>query len=167
MGIEIERKFLVRSDAWRESARRATAMRQGYLTAPDAGPAARASVRVRIEGDRAFLNVKGLTLSVRREEFEYEIPCADGEAMLAGLCSGGIVAKTRFEVDHAGHTWEVDVFEGDNDGLVVAEIELDDEHEAYARPDWLGLEVSDEARYYNVSLARRPFREWAPAERAG
>ena len=160
MAIEIERKFLVRHDGWRADAGPGVRLRQGYLSRVTGADAARSSVRVRTDGVRAFLNIKGATLGIRRQEFEYAIPPADAEAMLATLCLGAVVDKTRFEVPLGGHVWEIDVFAGDNAGLVVAEIELQDEAEDFLRPDWLGDEVSDDARYYNVCLAERPFRNW-------
>jgi len=153
----------VRGDAWRSAVRRSTAMRQAYLTGSADG---RASVRVRVEGARACLNIKGATLGVRRTEFEYEIPPADAELLLAQLCTGGVVAKTRHELAHGAHVWEIDEFEGENRGLVVAELELGAEDEVFQRPEWLGEEVSGDARYYNVCLARHPYRTWGRADDA-
>lgn len=155
MGTEIERKFLVRDDRWREAADAGTAYRQGYLVGSE-----RASVRVRVEGAVARLNIKSATLGVRRSEYEYPIPLEEAEEMLATLCEQPLVEKTRYHVDVGRHRWEVDVFEGDNAGLVVAELELEAEDEAFERPAWLGEEVSHDPRYYNVMLARHPFREW-------
>lgn len=160
MGIEIERKFLVRHDGWRKDADAGTRLRQGYLsrvTGPDGG---RSSIRVRTEGPRAYLNIKSATLGIRRQEYEYAIPTTDAEAMLDSLCLGAVVEKIRYEVTVAGHLWEIDVFAGDNAGLVVAEIELRDEAEDFLRPDWLAEEVSDDPRYYNVCLAERPYCNW-------
>ena len=139
MAIEIERKFLLTSDSWKQNADAGTLYRQGYLT--EAGD--RASVRVRISGDQARLNIKSATLGVYRREYEYAVPLADAAEMLEELC-GSIVEKVRYLVRHGQHTWEVDVFSGANDGLVVAEIELGSEDEAFERPDWLGDEVSDD-----------------------
>ena len=161
MGIEIERKFLPVNDGWRAAAHRVVPMAQGYLNdlaLVDSG-AMQASVRVRIEGDAAFLNIKSRELGASRQEFEYPVPVADARALLK-LCVGGLVEKHRHYVEHAGHLWEVDEFLGDNAGLVVAEIELDDAGEAFERPDWLGVEVTDDARYYNLALASRPYRDW-------
>lgn len=155
MAIEIERKFLVRDDSWREQADPGIPIRQGYLIGAKA-----ASVRVRIEGKAANLNIKGMTLGVRRQEFEYPIPLQDARVMLKTLCEKPIIEKTRYPLQYGGKRWEVDVFEGDNAGLVVAEIELDDEHESFTRPPWLGEEVSDDPRYYNTCLVRHPFRDW-------
>jgi adenylate cyclase len=168
MAIEIERKFLVASDAWRAAAHKVVPMAQGYLNdlaAMDNG-AMRASVRVRIAGDDAFLNLKSLEAGRIRQEFDYPIPVVDACALLA-LCVGGLVAKRRHYVRHAGHLWEVDEFEGDNAGLVVAEIELQAIDEVFDRPDWLGAEVTDCMRYYNLALVTRPYSQWSAAERAG
>ena len=162
MGIEIERKFLVTSNAWRSAADKVVPMAQGYLNdlaMVDSG-AMQASVRVRIEGDAAFLNIKSREAGPSRQEFDYEIPVADARALLA-LCVGGIVEKRRHYVERAGHPWEIDEFLGENAGLVVAEIELDHADEAFERPDWLGSEVTDDPRYYNLALASHPYTRWA------
>lgn len=156
MGREIERKFLVTGDGWRAAAVDAVPMRQGYLATDPA-----CSVRVRIEGGSARLNIKSATLGVERLEFEYPIPVADAEEMLARLCTTPPVEKVRYRVPWGGHVWEVDVFEGANAGLVVAEIELPDPDAPFERPPWVGEEVSHDPRYYNVMLARHPYREWA------
>lgn len=153
MGKEIERKFLVRGDGWRSG--RPVRLRQAYLSF---GPPA--AVRVRLGGGEAWINVKSRTSAIERIEFEYRIPEADGEAMLGGLHAGSVIDKTRYHVAHAGHDWEVDEFHGDNAGLVVAEIELSSPDEAFERPPWLGEEVSEDDRYLNTSLARRPFTSW-------
>jgi adenylate cyclase len=155
MGREIERKFLLRDESWRSAVCRSARMRQAYLT--DGG--ARASVRVRIADRHATINIKSMQVGVSRDEFEYEIPLGDAEHLMT-LCNGSDVSKTRHEIVHGGHTWEVDEFEGANAGLVVAEIELDDPAESFERPAWLGEEVSHDARYYNVALARTPYRHW-------
>lgn len=166
MGIEIERKFLVVSDAWRSAARRSQRMAQGYLN--DAAALRegrqRASVRVRIAGDAAFLNLKSREAGHTRQEFDYPVPLADAEALLA-LCVGGRIDKVRHYVEHAGHTWEVDEFAGDNAGLVVAELELGHADEAFERPAWLGREVTDETRWYNLALAERPYAAWPDEEK--
>jgi adenylate cyclase len=160
MAIEIERKFLVTGDGWRAAADAGTPLRQGYLSRVTGEGAARSSVRVRTDGERAYLNIKSATLGIRRQEYEYPLPLADAEAMLVELCIGAVVEKTRYHVPVGAHVWEVDVFAGANAGLVVAEIELDDEAEAFQHPAWLGAEVSDDPRYYNVCLAERPYRDW-------
>jgi len=162
---EIERKFLLRNDDWRALVSASQRLTQGYLTpspGQDGGSVSlRASVRVRSDGERAFLNIKSMTLGVSRDEFEYPIPQADAEHMLASLCSGPVIDKVRHHVTYGGKLWEIDEFLGDNAGLVVAEIELDAEHQSFERPDWLGEEVSNDPRYYNVSLVRHPFRNWS------
>ena len=167
MGIEIERKFLPANDAWRALAQRVVPMAQGYLNdigMVDSG-AMQASVRVRIEGDAAFLNIKSRDLGVRRQEFDYEIPAADARALLA-LCVGGKIDKRRHYVTHEDHLWEIDEFLGDNAGLVVAEIELGSVDESFAKPAWLGAEATHAQRYYNLALASRPYSRWSGDERA-
>lgn len=156
MPVEIERKFLVVSDAWRAQVAGSKRYRQGYL-----GGAEHSSIRVRVSDHDAYLNIKSATLGVSRLEYEYPIPLADAHEMLDRLCRKPLIEKTRYFVDHAGHRWEIDVFEGDNAGLIVAEIELESPDAAFARPDWVGDEVSDDIRYYNVSLVEHPFKAWA------
>ena len=161
MAIEIERKFLVTGTAWRDAAHAVVPMAQGYLNdlaALDAG-GQKASVRVRIQGDCAFLNLKSSERGASRQEFEYPIPVEDARALLA-LCVGGVIDKRRHLVRYAGKLWEVDEFLGDNAGLVVAEIELDHAGEPVALPPWAGREVTDEVRYYNLALASHPFSAW-------
>lgn len=155
MATEIERKFLVTSDAWLKVADKGTFFRQGYLVGAE-----KASVRVRIEGSKANLNIKSATLGVRRQEFEYDIPLTEAEEMLDTLCEQPQIEKVRYHVPVGAHTWEVDVFAGDNEGLIVAEIELTDENEPFERPAWIGKEVSDDTRYYNVCLTRHPYKDW-------
>ncbi len=160
MAIEIERKFLVLNDSWRAVADAGAPYRQGYLSRVTGTEAVRSSVRVRTDGERAFLNIKSATLGIRRQEFEYEIPLADAQTILADLCVGSMVEKTRYHVSVGAHVWEIDVFAGANAGLIVAEIELGHEDELFERPNWLGAEVSDDPRYYNVCLADRPYSSW-------
>lgn len=168
MGVEIERKFLLVSDAWRAHVSRSQRLVQGYLVSAAAvtSGAARSSVRVRIGGDQAWLNIKSSTLGVARQEYEYEVPLADAEAMLAKLCDG-VVEKIRHYVAHANHEFEIDEFFGANDGLVVAELELDHVDEVFERPDWLGPDVSHLPRYYNLNLIAYPYSAWTAAEREG
>lgn len=166
MGIEIERKFLVSGDGWRAAAHAVLPMAQGYLNdlgAMDRGEQ-KASVRVRIQGDAAFLNLKSRELGRTRQEFDYPIPVEDARALLA-LCVGGVIDKRRHLVRHGGHLWEVDEFLGDNAGLVVAEIELASADEAFDMPAWAGREVTEEARYYNLALASHPYVRWSAGER--
>jgi adenylate cyclase len=155
MPIEIERKFLVRDDSWRAQVESSSRIVQGYL-----GLDRQLTVRVRLRGDAAFLTLKGGAQGIRRSEFEYPIPPADALAMLDTLGVAPAVDKVRHLIRVGGHLWELDVFAGENAGLVMAEIELNSEGEAFERPDWLGDEVSEDPRYYNASLARYPFRRW-------
>jgi adenylate cyclase len=155
MPTEIERKFLVLSDAWRAAAERRELFRQGYLSSGEG-----CSVRVRVGGDRAWLGLKGRVEGATRLEYEYPIPLAEAHEILDSLCVHGRVEKVRHWVPHAGHEWEVDEFLGANEGLVVAELELDAEDEPYARPEWLGPEVTHDVRYFNSQLARLPWRSW-------
>ncbi|MFD1251746.1 CYTH domain protein [Devosia equisanguinis] len=151
MGVEIERKFLVLGDSWREAVIGSSAMRQGYLST-----SAKATVRIRIVDDaRAFLTLKGPTSGISRAEFEYEVPLDEGRAML-DMARPHVVEKRRHIVPHAGLTWEVDVFEGAHAGLVMAEVELVSADQAVALPDWAGPEVSHDDRYANASLSRNP-----------
>lgn len=158
MALEIERKFLLNDDSWRAAVTSSRRLSQGYLTTLTDG--AKASVRVRIGGDQAYLNIKSMTLGMTRDEFEYLIPCEDAEHMLANLCSGAVIEKIRHHAHIDGLLWEIDEFLGANDGLVVAEVELESEDQAFEKPDWVGEEVTLDRRYYNVSLVRHPFKEW-------
>lgn len=158
MATEIERKFLVTGDGWRAAAHQRIPMRHGYL-APIGGAA---SVRVRVEGTQGKLNVKAAKVGMSRAEYEYDVPAAEVEEMLATLCSG-LILKTRHYVTVGNHLWEVDEFEGDNAPLVVAEIELSSEGETFERPDWIGAEVTQEARYYNHALSLMPYSQWPTA----
>jgi len=159
MPREIERKFLPKSDAWRSQARESRAMSQGYLAS-----GAHCSVRVRVAGHEAWLNIKAGGLVASRQEYEYPVPLAEARELLA-LAEGPLIEKTRHLVEHGGMTWEIDEFHGENDGLVVAELELDREDEPFARPPWLGVEVTQLNRYYNVCLVTHPYRAWNDAER--
>jgi adenylate cyclase len=154
MPIEIERKFLLTSDGWRAAVTHSERLAQGYLGGE------RASVRVRIGGEQAFLNIKARVRGAARLEFEYPIPLADAEQLLGELCLPGRVEKIRHHVRHGGSLWEIDEFLGDNAELVVAEIELDRVDAAFDKPDWLGREVTDDERYYNLALAEHPYTQW-------
>lgn len=157
MGIEIERKFLVRAtDGWRSAG--GQQMVQGYLARGDA------TVRIRIAGDVATLTIKGPTTGLSRLEFEYSIPSADADELLR-LCGGRLVRKTRYRVPYGGHVWEVDEFLDDNAGLVLAEVEMISEDETPEPPPWLGREVSSDPRFRNAALAERPWRTWPAEER--
>ena len=167
MPIEIERKFLLANDGWRAGIERSEPIAQGYLVGAQAlrDGAARASVRARLAGDQAWLNIKAATPGIARTEFDYPIPLDDARTLLAGLCDG-VLEKTRHHVRVDGALFEVDEFEGDNRGLVVAEIELPAVDAPFPRPPWLGREVSTLTRYYNVNLIAHPYRQWSSAERA-
>ena len=154
MGREIERKFLVKGEAWQGLAP-GVLYRQGYLCS-----AKERTVRVRVAGEKAFLTIKGLTVGAARAEYEYEIPVADAQAMLDDLAEKPLIKKIRYKIPYDGLTWEVDEFLGDNAGLIVAEVELSDEKQAFNKPEWAGEEVSDDPRYFNSNLARHPFRKW-------
>lgn len=153
---EIERKFLVLSDAFKGEAERNYAIAQGYLNSDPAR-----TVRVRIKGDKGFLTIKGLSdaAGVTRFEWEKEIALAEANLLL-DLCEKGSIVKTRYEVRVGQHTFEVDVFEGENAGLMVAEIELSHADEPFEKPYWLGEEVTGDNRYYNASLSRKPYGDW-------
>ena len=160
MGNEIERKFLV-TDGWRQQVHHSVVCRQGYLsTAPER------TVRVRIMGDNAFLTIKGQTRGYSRHEFEYPIPVADAQELLQ-MAVHPLVEKIRHYVQYAGMLWEIDEFSGDNAGLVVAEIELEEEAQSFHSPPWLGQEVTEDKRYYNASLSRSPYSLWEESNTHG
>jgi CYTH domain-containing protein len=157
MGKEIERKFVVDTAAWKPQGA-GTHFKQGYLNSQK-----ERVVRVRIEGDRAKLTVKGPSVGVTRSEFEYAIPVEDAALLLDNLCEQPLIDKHRHKEVHGGKTWEIDVFHGENEGLVVAEIELTSEDEKFAAPAWAIREVSSDPRYFNSNLLKHPFCSWAPA----
>ena len=154
MSVEIERKFLVAGDAWRRAVTSSQTLRQCYISHHDG-----MTVRVRTDGKNAWLTLKTGGQGITRGEFEYTIPNEDAEKLIAA-CSGHAVEKVRHTVPCGRHHWEVDVFLGNNAGLVLAEIELDSEEESFDRPDWLGDEVTGDPRYYNASLASEPYTRW-------
>jgi adenylate cyclase len=155
MATEIERKFRIANDAWRQQIRSSTLLRQGYLA-----NTARASVRVRLAGDEGWLSVKAMTPGRARAEYEAAIPADDANDMLQRLCEGPLIEKWRHIVIHDGNEWEIDEFLGENAGLVIAELELDSEHEQFTSPSWLGDEVTHDERYYNFKLSSHPWRRW-------
>jgi CYTH domain-containing protein len=155
MATEIERKFLVRNDDWRRAASQSTDYRQGYLSTD-----AERNVRVRTKGKKAVLTLKGRGEGLTRLEFEYEVPLEEAEQILDSLCLEPLIEKTRHLVHHGGFTWEVDEFRGDNADLVVAEVELESEDQAFELPDWVGEEVSDDPRYLNANLVSHPYSRW-------
>jgi adenylate cyclase len=166
MGIEIERKFLLRNDAWRTQVSKTVRIAQGYINHQEAlrNGTQKASVRIRIAGEQAFLNLKSRELGHTRQEFDYEIPLHDAEALLQ-LCVGGVIDKTRHYIHQENLVWEIDEFFGDNAGLIVAEIELPHADCPIPAADWCGKEVTDEIRYYNLALAERPFSQWRQEEK--
>ncbi|GAB6141345.1 CYTH domain-containing protein [Methylosoma difficile] len=155
MAIEVEHKFLLANDAWREHVSQSVRYRQGYLSALPT-----TSIRVRTSQDQAWLNIKSAVIGTQRHEYEYEIPLQDADEMISNLCQRPLIEKIRHFVEHGGHLWEIDEFEGDNAGLIVAEIELSEEGEVFQRPEWLGQEVTEDLRYYNNNLVRYPYSQW-------
>lgn len=154
MGKEIERKYLVKGDAWRKLAT-GTVYRQGYLSTVK-----ERTVRVRTINDNGFLTIKGITKGISRLEFEYEIPEADARKLLDELCERPLIEKSRYKITYAGMVWEVDEFAGDNAGLVIAEVELETEDQQIDLPDWIGEEVSGDPRYFNSNLIAHPYTRW-------
>jgi adenylate cyclase len=154
VGVEIERKFLLAGDGWRALGQ-PVLLRQGYLSSDP-----ERVVRVRVEGDHACITIKGRSSGATRGEWEYPIPLADANELLERLCQQPIVEKYRSKVEFAGNVWEVDEFIGVNQGLVLAEIELQAEDQAFDKPEWIGAEVTDDKRYYNSNLVRHPYSSW-------
>lgn len=154
MGKEIERKFVVTSDDFKKEAE-GVYIHQGFLNTDK-----ERVVRVRIYGEEAFLTIKGITKGATRAEYEYGIPREHAREMLSDLCEKPTIEKHRYRVDYDGHTWEVDEFHGENDGLVVAEIELEHEDERFGRPSWVGEEVTGDPRYFNANLVKNPYKNW-------
>lgn len=154
MAKEIERKFVVKADAWTPQGE-GTHFKQGYLSSQK-----ERVVRVRVEGDAAKLTIKGITTGVTRSEFDYAIPCEDAEILLEELCERPLIDKHRHVERHGGRFWEIDVFHGDNEGLIVAEVELTSEADAIELPPWAGPEVSGDPRYFNSNLLKNPYRTW-------
>ncbi|MYM66269.1 CYTH domain-containing protein [Pseudoduganella sp. FT55W] len=154
MGVEIERKFLLRGDGWMTLGE-PVFFKQGYLSSHKDRV-----VRVRIEGERAVMTIKGANKGATRGEWEYEIPVADAAELLDGLCEQPLIEKYRRRITYAGNVWEVDEFLGANAGLVVAEIELQSEDQQFDKPDWIGEEVTDDLRYLNSSLIKHPYSAW-------
>ncbi|MGB1890865.1 MAG: CYTH domain-containing protein [Candidatus Latescibacterota bacterium] len=160
MAQEIERKFLVADPSFLKPLT-GSQIKQGYIAGKE-----RSAARIRIRDSGAFLTLKSETRGITRSEFEYEIPLADAEEMLETLCAPPHIEKTRYVVEWKGHTWEVDVFHGGNEGLIVAEIELATADQAFEKPPWLGREVSQDARYFNSNLAHCPYGNWLDEGRA-
>lgn len=155
MAIEIEHKFLLANDDWRKHVSRSVKYRQGYLSSQPTS-----SIRVRTSNNHAWLNIKTATVGTHRHEYEYEIPLADANEILNNLCKKPLIEKTRYFVTDDANLWEIDEFEGANQGLIVAEIELDETGQSFSKPLWLGSEVTSDLRYYNNNLAIHPYSEW-------
>jgi adenylate cyclase len=155
MALEIEHKFLLANEDWRKEIHRSELFRQGYLSSQPTS-----SIRVRICEHQAWLNIKSATVGTHRLEYEYEIPVADAQEILIHLCSKPLIEKTRHYVQHGNDLWEIDEFEGANEGLIVAEIELEEIGQPFEKPTWLGREVTDDLRYYNNNLAHYPYSQW-------
>ena len=156
---EIEKKFLVTSPTWRRHVT-GQVYRQGYLSIDR-----KRTVRIRVVGKRGILTIKGERIGDTAPEFEYPIPAADARTLLDTLCLRPLIEKTRYTINHKGHTWEVDEFHGDNEGLIVAEIELNREGERFERPEWIGKEVTKDFRYTNANLVERPYTKWKATEK--
>jgi len=154
MGIEIEKKFLLAGTEWKQRAT-GTAYRQGYLNSVK-----ERTVRVRTINDQGFLTIKGVSVGATRLEYEYEIPLVDANALLDELCEKPLIEKNRYKVNFSGFTWEIDEFFGENDGLIVAEIELESEDQAFEKPEWVGEEVTGDSRYFNSNLINNPYTKW-------
>ena len=155
MATEIERKFLVNGDLWR-SLGTGQSYKQGYIPTQD-----QTAVRIRIVGDRAYLTIKGKNQGMVRAEFEYPIPLDDAEMMLATLCRPPFIEKIRYRIPQGDLIWEIDEFSGENQGLILAEVELQSEHQAIAIPTWIGQEVTADPRYYNSNLVNHPYQSWS------
>ncbi len=154
MAMEIERKFLLTNDDWRQDIEKSIDMIQGYLGGND-----KSSIRIRIDDESANLNIKGKTIGIQRKEFDYPIPLDEARELMQ-LCDQPLIEKTRHIVRHGEHIWEIDEFESENKGLIVAEVELNNAEEALALPDWIGDEVTNDVRYYNICLVNKPYSKW-------
>jgi len=154
MGVEIEKKFLLTGSDWKQLAE-GTAYRQGYLSSVK-----ERTVRVRTIKDKGFLTVKGVSIGATRLEYEYEIPFEDANALLDELCEKPLIEKNRYKIDFDGFVWEIDEFFGENKGLIVAEIELEEEDQRFEKPAWVGEDVTGDPRYFNSNLIKKPFSSW-------
>lgn len=164
MAREIERKFLLINEEWKELSHQKTHLAQAYLN-DISKDGSKSSVRIRIEGDKANINIKSLEIGISRDEYEYAIPIAEAKKMIATLAVGPVIEKYRYLVNFGKHLWEIDAFLGDNKGLVVAEVELESEQSQPELPSWAGKEVTEFSRYYNISLSQQPFNQWTDDER--
>jgi adenylate cyclase len=157
MGIEIERKFLVKDERWRALIETSRSCTQGYANLKGNG-----SIRIRILGDKGFLTLKGPREGIRRPEFEYEIPIADATSLLESFCDAAIISKIRHELRYEGNLWEIDEFLDNNKGLTLAEVELESEHQSVPLPEWVVKDVSEDERFFNAHLAKHPISSWSP-----
>jgi len=155
MALEIEHKFLLKNNDWKKEIKKSTQYIQGYLISDG-----KKSVRIRTCNNKAWLNIKSATIGTHRQEYEYEIPLSEGEEIINTLCEKPLIEKTRHLVPHKLHTWEIDVFSGENEGLIVAEIELTQVGEHFSKPPWIDKEVTDDLRYYNNQLCNNPYKNW-------
>jgi adenylate cyclase len=153
MALEIERKFLVKENDWRNG--QGTMYLQGYLNSDE-----NRNVRVRVVNDRGYLTVKGISQGATRVEYEYEIPKAEADAMLDNLCEKPLITKKRYKIVFKGFVWEVDEFLGENQGLIIAELELESEDQVFIKPEWIGEEVTGDPKYFNSNLTHRPYSKW-------
>ncbi len=154
MGVEIERKYLVEIDKFIKPDE-GQIIKQAFLNSEK-----ERVVRVRISGSDAFLTIKGISRGMSRNEYEYSIPLRDAEELIEDLCEKPVIEKTRYRLEYKNHIWDIDIFAGDNDGLVMAEIELQSEGEEFELPEWVGEEVTKDERYYNSNLTRKPYKKW-------
>ncbi|MEJ2609141.1 MAG: CYTH domain-containing protein [Candidatus Thiodiazotropha sp.] len=155
MALEIERKYLVINDKWKDSIIREAVIKQGYLATTS-----KASIRVRLDGNQANINIKSKTVGISRLEYEYPIPVEEAQELLESLVTGAVIDKVRYKIQCGAHIWDLDLFHGANQGLVIAEVELSHEEECFEMPEWAGEEVSSDTRYYNASLVSHPFCDW-------
>lgn len=155
MATEIEHKFLLKNENWRKEVSHCVVYKQGYLSSQSTS-----SIRVRISNREAWLNIKSATIGTQRSEYEYEIPLSDAQEILDNLCFKPVIEKTRHFVKYENHLWEIDEFDGENAGLIVAEIELNSLNENFTKPDWIGEDVTQDVRYYNNNLAKTPYSQW-------
>lgn len=153
MGVEIEKKFLLKNDSWRKDAT-GELYRQGYITSSPV------VVRIRTAGAKGFITIKGQLKNISRAEYEYGIPLEDANEMLDALCEKPLISKTRYQVFYAGRKWEIDEFYGENQGLILAEVEIENENDKVEIPDWIGEEVTHDRRYYNSNLVKNPYKNW-------
>ena len=155
MALEIEHKFLIINNDWKQQVKYSTSYKQGYMVSDD-----KRSVRIRTSNNKAWLNIKSATIGSHRHEYEYEIPFSEGLEILNTLCKTPLIEKTRHFVPFKQHLWEIDVFEGENEGLIIAEVELSKIGESFSLPSWTGDEVTDDLRYYNNNLCKLPYKKW-------